>query len=874
MIQRLLRRLDYLLHRRRYDAELQEEMEFHRAELGRRGSGEAGPADGSPGRRQANGFSPGESQLGNVTLAREDARAVWLAPWIESVWQDVRIGARLLRRSPVVTIVAVATMALGIGANTAVYSLIDGALLRTMPVPEPDRLVFATETTPSGVSTRDFTERTFEQLRDDNRTLSGLAAYDDSRVSATIDGQPEMVRGDFVSAQYFAVIGTSAARGRLLLPSDDQPGAPGVLVLSDEYWRARFGADPAVVGRAMTLGGLPFTVVGVTPPTFHGRYVSGRSTDVTIPLSAHAALALHDHTTLELIGRLRPGVTLEQASADLDGIYRRVLAGDREAFELDEKRGRVGLSRGAHGAVDGALGPKDRRQVVTVVAIVALVLLVACVNVATLLLARGASRRKEIAVRLSIGAGGARLFRQLMTESLLLAALGGAAALLVARSTASILRYALPLPDLTFNPWRDAAVLAFTAGVSIVSGLLFGVAPALASLRVDVNAMLKGGAGQGASRRRTARAGRSLVVAQVALSIALLVSTGLVLRSVGNLRRVDPGVNADHVLETGVYPALLQYDRPHENQLYQTVTQTLEATPGIQSAAIARYALYHAGVNYVSPGLFATLGVPITQGRDLTQVEVAAHAHAAVINEPAVSRWFPGERTVGRLVPRELAGALGPLTIVGVVPAINPSYRRPQAKPTIFVPYTLASNEELGQASLYVRTRGEASASAPAVRSAVHSVESQLALLDLEPLTAELEGSIEPQRATAALLGVCGALALALVALGLYGTMSQAVARRTKELGIRLSLGARPGELLAMVLREASTIAAMGLAAGIPLALASTRGLSHLLFGVGLVDPLTLVAVTALMMLVALGAAYVPARRAAHVDPLIALRQE
>ena len=849
MLIRLLRRAGYWLRGSRRLAELREEMEFHRA-------------------------MSGAKAFGNATLAREDARAVWIAPWLESVWQDARIGARLLRRSPIATLVAVATMALGIGANTAVYSLIDGAMFRTMPVPDPERLVFCTETRPSGVTPRDFTPRTFEALRDHNRTLDGLAAYDDSRISATIDGQPEMVLGDFVSGGYFQVMRTAAAMGRALLPSDDRPGSPGVLVISHEYWRRRFGSDPAVVGRAIELGGMSFTIVGVTPASFHGRQVSGRSADITVPLSAHASLALHDHTTFELAGRLRRGVTLEQASGDLDAIYRRILASDRDAAELDEKRGRVGLSPGVHGELGGVLGPNDRRQVVTVAAIVALVLVVACVNVATLLLARGAARRKEMAVRVSIGAGGARLVRQLLTESVLLAALGGVAALAVARSTAGVLRHALPLPDLTFDPWRDAGTLAFTSGVSVLSGMLFGIAPALAARRIDVSAMLKGAEPHRAAKGRRHPAGTSLLVAQVALSIALLVSTGLLVRSLGNLRRVDPGVDADHVLQAGVYPALLRYDRPHENELYRTLIRALEATPGIESAALARYALFHAGMNFVSPNLFGTLGVRVTQGRDLTEIEVVSRAHVAIINEIAATRWYPGERAVGRDVPHEFTDGLGPLTVIGVVPAINPSYRQRQPMPSLFVPYTLARDENLGQADLFVRARNDASASARAVRLAVGRVEPQLALLDLEPLTAELDDSIAPQRSTAALLGTCGALALALVALGLYGTMTQAVARRTRELGIRLSLGAQPAAMLALVLREAAAIAGLGLAAGIPLAVASTRGLSHLLFGVGSGDPLTLAAVALLTLAVALAAGYLPARRAARVDPLAALRHE
>ncbi len=848
-MRKLIRRLRYLVQQKHHARELAEEMEFHRSMTGARA-------------------------FGNATLAREDARGVWLSPWLESVWQDLRVGARLLCRSPVSTTVAVLTMALGIGANTAVYSLVDGAMFRLMPVPDPDRLVFFTETTTYGVDTRSVTMQTFERLRDGNRTLAGLAAYDGSRISATVDGNPEMVLGDFVTAHYFEVMGVRAAIGRTLVPSDDRPDSAPVAVISDAYWRHRFGRDPLVAGRRLLLGRMPFIIVGVTPAEFHGRRPSGPAADVTLPMAAHAQLALRDHTTFELVARLRPGVSRGQAGADLEAIYRHALDEEPAAAALDRGRRRLDAASGAYGEVGGSLGPADSRQVLTVIAIVGMLLLMACVNVATLLLARATARGREIAVRLSIGAGRLRLTRQLLTESMLLAALGGGVALLVARSTADVLTHVLPIPELTFNPARDAGALLFTGGLSVLTGLLFGLAPAAAALRIDVSAMLKGSDAGRTSGVRRHRAATSLVIAQVALSVTLLVATGLLVRSLSRLHRVNPGIDAERILTAGVYPALLSYDRAREILLYRQLLETLAATPGIESAAVARYAIGRDGLNFVAPRLFTTLGVPLAGGRDVSAADVASAARVAVINEAAANEFYPGESAIGRQVPAQFSRGVAPLQIVGIVRNVSTSYRRPPPRPAVYAPYTLAPAEDLGQANLFIRTRQEPASMAPAARRAVRSVEPDLALLNLEPLSRELEGSVDAHRATATLLGVCALLALVLVAIGLYGTMSQAVARRSKELGIRISLGASRADMLIMVLRESTVMVAIGFAIGIPLSIASARGLSNLLFGIGVADPVTLAAVVVLMLAVAVTAGYVPASRAARVDPIVALRCE
>jgi predicted permease len=540
---------------------------------------------------------------------------------------------------------------------------------------------------------------------------------------------------------------------------------------------------------------------------------------------------------------------------------------------LDAPPTRLGLTPGARGELAGTLGPLDARQVKLVIGIIGALLLIVCVNVATLLFAGAASRRREIAVRLSIGAGPRRVLRQLLTESVLLAVLGGAASFVVARIAGDVLLHVLPIQSPPVDGGTAARALMFTVGISVLVGLLIGMAPASAARRMDVSPVLKSPVADwmpGGKRL----AGKTLVVAQVALSIGLLTATGLLMRSLDRLYAVDTGIDADHVLSAGVYPVLVRYDHVRELVLYRRLLDALAATPGVETAALSRYAIDRDGVNFVAPRVFATLGRPIVRGRDITDVDVSAGARVAVVNETAVHQFYPGVDPIGRFVPPAASQQLGTLQIVGVAGDITTSYRHPQNRPAVFVPYTLAPPEELGQADIFVRTRESAAPMAQRIRETVRSVDPDLALLNLEPLAREFDRSVDPQRSTAALLGVCGVIGLLLVAIGLYGTLAHAVARRTKELGIRMSLGAARSDILAMVLREAAAIVAAGIGIGLLLALAAARALSALLFGVGVIDPLTLSAVAALMAAVALAAAYAPARRAARVDPLVALRYE
>jgi len=582
---------------------------------------------------------------------------------MDGLLQDVRYGFRVLLKTPVVTAVAILTLALGIGANTAVFSLADAFLWSRLPVKDPEQLVFVYERLPNGRAEWSFPYAVFERLRDGNHSLSGLFAFDATHVSVTIDGQPEYVDADFVSGGYFDVLGVGAARGRTLRAGDDQPGRPVVAVISDRYWQRRFARDPAVFGRTIYVGKVPVTVVGVTPPWFFGRKVAGRSADVVLPMFIQPGLALKDHDTFEVMGRLKPGVLAAQAREELDLIYRRALmetagaaVSPRAAEEIRQRA--IQLAPGARGTSSD--GTDLGTQLPILLAVVGIVLLIACVNVANLQLARATARQKEIAVRLSIGAGRGRLVRQLVTESVLLGVLGGALGLLLAGWSTGVLIAVLSTgrSPIVFSFSANARLLAFTGAVSLLTGVLFGLVPALSATRVDLSPMFKGGAERSTSSPWRRRMAHWLVVSQMALSLALLVGAGLLIRTLQRLYAVDPGFEREKVLQTWVMPALHGYDQAREAALYQELLVRMNAIPGVQSATLSRYRLViarpyrdvwvrdapptrmegrrvYCGV--VGPRFFETMGIALVQGREFSAADDAASPRVAIISE----RW-PG----------------------------------------------------------------------------------------------------------------------------------------------------------------------------------------------------------------------------------------
>jgi predicted permease len=797
---------------------------------------------------------------------------------MQTLWQDLRYGVRMLAKRPGLTLTVVLTLALGIGANTAVFSLIDAFLLRLLPVKDPQQLVFVRATTLRGGITDSFPYPIFEQFRDQNRSFSGAFAVDSTRVSVTVEGQPEMVRGDFVSGSYFDVLGVSAILGRTFTADDDQAGKPPAVVISYGYWDRRFGRDPAVIGKAIYLAKIPFTVIGVTSPGFAGLNVAGRSADVVLPMFMQPQLALGDHNTFEIMARLKPGASPEQARADLDVIYQQALtqaagSGMSPQSQQEIRAQKIQLKPG----IRGDSTPHFASSLPILLAVVSIVLLIACLNIANLLLARAVGRQREIAVRLSIGAGRGRLIRQLLTESILLATLGGALGLLVAQWLVSGLLAVFssgndPTP---FDLKLDVRILAFTTAVSLLTGILFGLAPALAATRVDLIPILKGADGESRPLRR--RLTKSLVIAQVALSLALLIGAGLLIRSLQQLYRVDTGFERDKLLTMWVYPALIGYDRAKEMRLYREAMENLNAIPGVQSASLARYALSLGNdVNPVGPRFFETTGIDLLQGREFSTADTETAPRVVIISESVARRVLPNINPIGQPIPDELANHAGldrDVQIVGVVRDTR-SMWSPTGDLAVYIPYTQASPQQLGQMKFFVRTAGNPMSVVPAVRQQIQSVEKDLPLVDITTQAEEIMRLAGEERSMAMLLGFFGALALILSSIGLYGTMSYAVSRRTRELGIRLALGAQYKDVLWMVLREALQQVAIGVAIGIPVALAATRMIASMLFGVKTTDPLTISVAVLVMVTVALVAGYIPARRATKVDPMVALRCE
>ncbi|MBZ5538650.1 MAG: ABC transporter permease [Acidobacteriia bacterium] len=878
--------------RSRRDEHLREEIEGHLQMATKEGIDRGEPREEA---RHA-----AHREFGNVNLVREVTSDQWGGRWLENVLQDLRFGARLLGKDPGFTSVAVLTLALGIGANTAIYSLVDALLLRALPVTEPRQLVLINRTGPQAGIENDFPISTFEQFRDRNHSFSGIFARDDSRVSITVNGQPELVWGDFVSGSFFDVLGVGALRGRTFSPVDDQPGKKPVAVITFGLWERRFGRDPSVIGRTIFLGKIPFTVIGVTPRNFHGLGRGIEGLDIILPMILQTQLALKDHDTFEIIGRLKTGVHPEEARAELDVIYQQILR-QAAGSSISAERGRqiaasrIELKPGYRGTAD----PQDSfaRELRVLMAIVGIVLLIACVNVANLLLARGAVRQKEIAVRLAIGASRGRLVRQLLTENVLLAALGGMLGLLMANwAVNGLLAVLLNGRDFVpFEPVLDTRIFIFTAGVSLLTGILIGLIPALVANRMEVNPVLKGIVGGARARPIRQGAAKSLVVTQVALSLTLLMGAGLLIRSIHQLYAVDPGYERNKVMMMWAFPALIGYDHSKELNLYRGLLEKMNGIPGVESASVSRFRmifgqwyrnLWVSGqaanlnemrrvyCNPVGPRFFETMGIPLLLGREFMPSDSETSSPVAVISESMVRKFFRNENPIGQRIGFDGPQSSSRIQIVGVVKDIKHHPTGDRVPEAVFIPYTQSPAEMLGQMNLVLRAGASPATIIPAIRQQVHSVEPDLPLVDIKTESAEMDESIGDERSLAALLSFFGVLALGLASIGLYGTMSHAVAYRTKELGIRIALGARAEDMLWLILRDTLSLILLGIGIGIPVALAASRLISSMLFGVKATDTVTITFCILLMSGVGLVAGLVPARRAMKVDPIVALRYE
>jgi predicted permease len=984
----------------------------------------------------ARGIAPEEARyaalrkFGNRRRVQEEAREVWSFVWLEQLWQDARFAWRMLRKSPGFTAVAVLTLAFGIGANTAIFSLIDAVLLRSLPVQNPAQLVvlkWSARKAPNihGITSAgdcpsdlrrgalnpegcSFSEPMFREIAQQN-IFSGTAAFANTgRLDLTGNGPASVISGQLISGDFFRTMGLEAAAGRLLDASDDTPQAAPVAVLNYGYWQSAFGGSREVIGRTIELNTVPFTIVGVAERRFTG-ITPGSDYDVWVPLSNQQRinplkgldpLGGQDRRNdvgfwwLTIVGRLKPGMQVAEAQAVVSGMFRNeVLHGAVELFPGSKMgalptptaggpsvaasavpppgTGNVPIRPhreagggpaaqpagngktqftlnaplpGAGPAVGSAPGARveapgepatiatadDNPQVTLVSAqtgltgtrtrytdplyvlmlAVGIILLIACANVAGLMLARAAARQKEMAVRLALGAGRARIVRQLLTESVLLAALGGALGILFAywgaHAIVSFVSSNQTRP-LGFAMGVDLRVLGFTVAASLCTGIIFGVAPAFRSARVNLTPTLKEGEGSSAGAGHAAgkwfSIGNALVVTQVALAIVVLVGAGLLVRTLQNLRGVDMGFDAHNILIFGIDPTLAGYKGAQVESLYRDLQGRLAETPGVKSVSYSMMPLLSNGLMIsvfhwpgtpedqaaeadtldVGPNFFETLHIPLLAGRGFgaPDFELAAGNGGekptaaptpVIVNQFFVQKYLGKENPIGKVFGDAPVGPFGGSNpgyeIVGVVRDAKYNDLRREIHPMMYVPH------HVGVATFELRTAADPQALLPAIREVMGQVNADLPLFNVTTQSVQIDRLLFQERLVARLAGFFGVLALLLACIGLYGLLSYEVSRRTREIGIRMALGAQPESVLRLVLRHGIALAMVGAIVGIGVALGVTRYLASLLFAVRASDPLTMIAAAVLLALVALAACYLPARRATRVDPMVALRYE
>ncbi len=886
-------------------------------------------------------------KFGGVDQVKEiyrERRTLW---WVETIFQDIRYGFRMLRRSPGMTAVAVLSLALGIGANTALFSVVDAVLLKTLPVEDPEQLVLFEwqagrafrVTGASGTSNVDvpkgqrglslFRHDVFEQMRQSQAAategpLSELFGFGPIReITAKVGDQPEVIDGQAVSGNYFSGLRVQARLGRVISVDDDRAGAAPVVVLSHRFWQERFGASPGILGQHLKLNQQSFTIIGVAPAEFNGTLQVGYTPAVTIALALEPQLrgdrSLLGSTTepgvwwLNLMGRLKPGATPEQARESLNGAFQAAALAamppprkSSDPSQLDPKDyPRLNSHAGSRGML-------DRRKLYAstiygLFIVVALVLLIACVNLANLLLARAALRGPEIKARLAVGAGRWRLVRQLLTESLLLATLGGVAGVLFAFwATGALSAFTNDegglLPggvDLSLN-WR---VLVFTLGVSLVTGVLFGLAPAWRATNLDLSTTLKR---SGRTTRGMSRLSKGLLVTQVAISGLLLVAAGLFIRTLYNLQRVELGFNPENLLVFRLQPGQAGYKDERLVRFYQQLFDRLDHLTGVRAATCARVELiadynwfddvllpgetaatatpHETMLQMVRENYFATMEIPVLRGRVFTVQDDVKAPTVAIVNQTFASQFFPGNDVLGKRVRftdnRELE-------IVGVVADTKYGTQREELQPLLYTSWQ-QDPSQLGEMHFALRTTGDPSSVAAEVREVVRVIDDDLPVTQLSTQLARAEVTLGRERLYARLFSFFGAIALALAGIGLFGVLAYSVSQRTKEIGVRMAFGAQVRSVIGMVVWQGMKLVLLGLAVSSLIGYALVRLLNsqyfgpdswqrqikEQLYGVTMSDPLTLIVIALLLTLVALIACWLPARRAAKVDPLVALRYE
>jgi predicted permease len=865
--------------------------------------------------------------FGNVTQAQERfyESGRWL--WLDHLVQDLRFGLRMLRKNPGFAAVAVLTLALGIGANTAIFTLLDQILLRLLPVKNPQQLVqlnmrgrhYGSEwgwNTISYPMYRDF--------QDHNEVFSGMFCRYPTAVSLTFGGQAERVQAELVSGTYFSVLGVNAALGRTFTPDDDRvPNGHPVVVLSYNYWKQRFGGDPTVLGKKLTVNKHDMTVIGVAQAGFDGVEL-GHSPQVFIPVMMQPQVLvvgwtdmLKDRRTrwVNAFGRLKPGVTQTQAKASLAPFMHSMLEMEvREAaFSQASAYDREQFLNCWIDVLPGAQGRSYFRLELStplwvLMAITGIVLLIACANLANLLLARATGRQKEIAVRLAVGASRGRIVRQLLIETLCLSGMGGLAGLAFAFwADKALMAIYLPADSggLSISTAPDTRILLFTLAVTIATGLIFGLVPALETTKPDIGRTLKDQAGALAGTGH-GRLRKTLVVAQVALSLLLLIGAGLFLRTLNNLASLSPGFPVQRLLGFNLDLSLSGYTPPRAKIFYQQLTDSLRSIPGVQSVGLASMRILEDDyswnemtvegytpatpegkarpyMTWISPNYFATLGVPIVAGRDFTVKDNLEVKHGSqpdvwaptvvMINETFARRYFPRQNPVGRHLGFGTdPGTPTEMEIIGVVKDIKYANVRDEIPEQAYGPYLGGHfNTDM---TVYLRTAFGPKEVMSSVRAKVRELDATLPIYDVRTTEAQISDLLTTERMIASLSTVFGFLATLLATIGLYGVMAYTVAQRRREIGLRMALGADPRKVIWMVMREVLLLVAIGVGVGVPASLALMRAVQSQLFGLTAHDPSTLALATAGLALVACAAGYLPARRASRLDPMVALRYE
>jgi predicted permease len=846
------------------------------------------------------GMSPEDARwaarrsFGNLGNIKDMAYGVRGGGMIETLLQDIRYGARVLAKHKGFTAIAVLTLALGIGANTAIFSVVNELLLRPLPFPEADRLVMLWEVSPEGRHQNTTSRANFMGWRDQSTVFEGMAAFSDQRLNLTGEGEPEEVSVQLATPELFRVLGVEPIIGRGLAQEDARPGAPDVAVLSYGIWKRRFGGDPRVIGKPITLNGQPVTVVGILPAGFQwhirSRSGTGRPAEIWSVLSMPATGAGLRGRFLSVVARLKRGVTLEQATTEMKTIEAR-LAQDSPDYNTGYGTEVVPLREQFVGKVRPALW--------ILLGAVGFVLLIACANVANLLLARAAAREKEIALRAALGARRMRIIRQLLTESVLLAILGSLVGLGLAWWGIHALVAISPRDLVNMQGvGLNLQVLALTMVVSLLTGIIFGLAPALEATRLNLNDALKeGGKGAEGQSSRSRRLRSVLVITEVALALVLLVSAGLLVKSFGRLRKIDTGFNPENVLTMVVrLPGGGKYKEDAQFvAFFRQAMERIRALPGVRNAGMVNFLPLYGGLGSATgftiegrpepppgqgPGTnvrasdsnyFNAMGIPLLRGRNFSDREESEPRPVVIISESLARQYFPGEDPLGKRISVEMFDKPTPTEIIGIVGDVRYDSLTDQAEPTVYFPHPLLTYPFM---TLVIRTNGDPAAIAPAVEREVRALDPEQPVSDVRTMNQVMADTLARARFNTLLLALFAGLATLLAAVGIFGVMNYSVTLRTHEIGLRMALGAQQRQVLTLILKQGLLLTLIGIGVGLLGALALTRVMSGLLFGVGATDPTTFAAIVLLLTIVSLIACYIPARRATRVDPMIALRYE